>query len=282
MHRCLVTSRILAFTCLSFALALLIVDTAEASWQIYGSMDFGYSAGNGKVSGFTTQSLPDPTFSGRDENVSPLLGGAIGIEVPLDELTPWPKPFDRFRLPTWPFRFEIQVTGLREYRLRSNGLAPNGPNSFDFFTTAKSWSWMHNFWIDVPLAGLHKPIMKASRRVFDRPRLPRLKRWLDPASLYFGFGLGFANLRIHSTNSVWTGKREIYDFAYQFGIGAGYQITKNVNLGFGYRYHGLSSAKVKLRDSVGGNVGRVKLRTDVHEARFSMRVRFARLPYPWR
>jgi hypothetical protein len=265
-------TRLIAYACI---LAVLVVGgPAHANWRVYGSLDFGYSIGKGEASG----SLDiGGDFSGSDQDVSPVLAGAIGIEMPLNEITPWAKPAKSSHLPAWALRFEVEAAFLREYELNTDGAAPP---TFPFNTEAKSWSVMGNLWLDVPLAGLHKPIASVSGVIFRLPQLPRLKRFLEPASIYLGLGAGFTSFEIETSDSLYKGSSSEEEFAYQFGIGAGYQLTERVNLSAGYRYHRVNHANFDITDV--GLGGDFSLRTSIHEARLSLRIRFANFPSPWR
>jgi hypothetical protein len=261
--------------------SLAAAGSASATWQLYASGEFGYSIGVGSVSGLagvvTTQEL-----IGEDSDVSPMLGGAFGVQMPLDELTPWRLPGD-VRLPEWPIRFEIEAAGLREYELRTPGQNPGTPNDLPFNTKASNWSMMWNVWTDIPLGGLHQPIASTARVVARRPQhLPRLKRFLRPASWYVGVGVGFANLNVETSDSILFGSQDSFNFAWQVGSGFGYQLTDMVNLGVGYRFFRPGDGALTLLDSAGQNLGFFKLASDVHEVRFSMRILVYDLPYPWR
>jgi opacity protein-like surface antigen len=262
-------------------LSLAAAGSASATWQLYASGEFGYSIGVGKVSGLagvvTTQEL-----IGKDSDVSPMLGGAFGVQMPLDELTPWRLP-GNVRLPEWPIRFEIEAAGLREYELRTPGQNPGTPNDLPFNTKASNWSLMWNVWTDIPLAGLHRPIASTARVVSRRPQhLPRVKRFLRPASWYVGVGLGVANVNVETSDSILFGAGDTYNFAWQVGTGLGYQLTDVVNLGVGYRFFRPGDGSVVLLDSARQNLGFFELASDIHEVRFSMRILLYDLPYPWR
>jgi opacity protein-like surface antigen len=261
------------------AVVCLVAAPASATWQMYVSGDFGYSIAKSKVSGSADAvNLGDP-FSGRDKDVSPVVSGAIGVEIPMFELTPWRMPWD-IRLPDWPVRFEFEATGARDYELTTSGLFP-GPASDPFNTDIKAWTFMQNVWLDVPLRGLYRPISATSGFLFREPRLPWLRRFLQPATAYAGLGIGFAHLDVDSAEPSFEGSKKKYDFAYQFGTGLGYQLTDYVNLGVGYRYVKPAKLKMDLRDDA-GRPGKSRITNDIHEIRFVLRIRVFDLPYPWR
>lgn len=263
------------------ALGLLVAAPAQATWQLYVSGEFGYSIANSKVSGEAEVADPPEKFSGKDNDVSPLVGGAFGVEIPMHELTPWRLPYD-LRLPDWPVRFEFEASGLRDYELETDGLFAPGPTSDPFNTEIKAWSFMTNAWLDIPLRGLYRPISATSGFIFNTPRLPTLKRLvLDPLSLYAGVGIGFAHVDVDSSEPGFEGNKKKYDFAYQFGTGLGYQLTDYVNLGIGYRYQKPAKLKLKLEDDA-DRPGKLRTKNDIHEIRFAIRVRIFDLPYPWR
>ncbi len=270
---------------LALALALLLLcasaSPAQATWQLYATGDFGYSIANQKGSGSAEVGLAEPEqFSGSDSDVGPQIGGAIGLEVPMFEITPWRLPWDA-RLPDWPVRFEMEVSGLREYRPETSGLFEGTPNELRVNTTVKTWTFMNNLWFDVPLRGLYEPISATSSFIFREPRLPNVKRTLERLTIYGGVGIGFGHVDASVDDQFYSGKNDKYDFAYQFGSGFGFELTENINLGMSYRYIELAKLKVGIEDA-GGREGRTSISGDIHEVRFQMRVRVFDLPYPWR
>jgi hypothetical protein len=264
-------------------LHMWVAAPAAATWQFYGSGDFGYSVDVGEVSGETEIVPPDPVdIGGKDHDVSPIVAGAVGIQVPMDELTPYRDAWG-IRLPDWPVRIELEFAGLREYELDTGPPAFVGPNPEPpFKSNVKTWSMLHNFWLDIPLAGLHRPISSVSGAVAKRQRLPGLKRFLRPASFYLGVGIGFASLEVRTSDGTHFGFYDEIDFAWQVGGGFGYQLTERVNLGVGYRYMRPGTAEMDLVDGVPQRQGSFSLRNDLHEARFSVRILLYDLPYPWR
>lgn len=270
-----------AFAIAGLATVLLAASPAHATWRLYLSGDVGYSVGIGTVDGVSDFIPPDPVpLTGDDSDVSPLVGGAFGIEIPMDELTPWRMPRN-WRLPDWPVRFELEAVGLREWEWKTPGQTPGAPLDRPFNTKAKSWSVMTNLWLDIPLRGLHRPIAATSRVVTRRSRLPRVKRFLEPLTWNVGVGIGAADMNVQTSDSLISGRGSTTDFAWQAGTGFGYQLTDRVNLGVGYRYIRPGDVSFTLTD---GTIerGRFGVTTDVHEARFSLRVRIADIPVPWR
>lgn len=264
------------------AAVCLVAGPASATWQLYASGEFGYSIDKGKVSG-SADALGngiDEFFSGKDNDVSPMLGGSFGVEIPMFELTPWRMPYD-IRLPDWPVRIEIEISGLRDYELKTDGFFAGGGTSDSFNTDVKLWTFMTNVWLDMPLKGLYRPISATSGFLFGQPRLPWFRRFLQPATMYAGLGIGFSHLDVDASEPNFEGSDKKYDFAYQFGTGFGYQLTDYVNLGVGYRYIKPSKIKMKLSDDA-DRPGKLQVSNDIHEIRFSVRIRVFDLPYPWR
>lgn len=99
--------------------------------------------------------------------------------------------------------------------------------------------------------------------------------------MYAGLGIGFSHLDVDSSESNFEGSNKKYDFAYQFGTGLGYQLTDYVNLGVGYRFIKPSKIKLSLSDDA-DRPGDLESSNDIHEIRFSLRIRVFDLPYPWR
>ncbi len=256
---------------------------AHATWQLYVGGDFGYSIAKEKVRGNADIAALDGNrspFSGKDDDVSPEMGGTFGVEIPMFEVTPWDLPGDR-RLPDWPVRFEVEASGLREYRPATAGLRLVGGNGNTVHSKVKTWMFMNNLWLDVPLRGLYRPISATSGFLFDKPRLPTLKRGLDRLTVYTGVGIGVGHVKAKVDDTDYAGKKDKYDFAYQFGTGFGFQASEYVNLGMGYRFIKLAKLKVKLEDN-NERPGKANLSGDIHEVRFQVRIRVFDLPYPWR
>ncbi len=260
-------------------LLLVLVSQASATWKLNLTGDVGYSIGEGDVTG---SSVWTNDFSGSDDDVSPLMGAAVGIEVPMFELTPWRLPWN-LQLPDWPVRLEIEVVGLREYELQTDGLTSGAPFDSPFHTKVKFWTIMHDVWLDVPLRWMHQPITWVGERVQGRrPRYAKLKKFLDASNFYFGAGIGMGRLEVSTSEPDLAGSKNDYNFAYQFGAGYGYRLTERVHMSVGYRYVNPGDAKITLYDNVGTERGRFELENDIHEIRFAVRVTLADLPNPWR
>ncbi len=217
------------------AIALLMataaVAPAQADWTVYASGDLGYSALKGSVDGFLNQG-PGRAFNGNDTTVSPLIGGAVGLAVPMNEAMAWQLPW-HWQLPDWRVRAELEAVGLRDYDVITKPIANNtGP----VVTVVESWSLMTNFFLDVPLRGLYRPISWTTSRLFGRWRLPLLKDTLKRTTLDVGFGVGVAGLDVTTREDVNRGSTTEHNFAWQVGAGFSYDLTDRVDLTLGYRY----------------------------------------------
>ncbi len=247
-------------------IALLLAAPATADWRIYVSGDLGFSVAIAEASGQVDIGGIRP-ITGEDTAVSPSLGGAVGLAVPMDEIAAWELPRG-WRFPDWDVRLEAEAIGLRNYKFLTDRLAlmtGSIPSEID------SWTVMTNLWVDVPLRGLYKPISWTTARLFGRWRLRTLKQVLDKTTFVPGVGVGVAYLDAKAQEDLTRGSTETYNFAWQAGAGFGYQLTDRVNLGVGYRYLDVGSAKFAF---TGGGVaqGFMKLDPEIHEARATLRV----------
>jgi hypothetical protein len=163
-------------------LAIAIATPASADWTVYASADVGFSIAEATADGqIQTAALPPldvQGLGGDDIDVSPFLGGAIGLEVPISEITPWvlPRWVDGFAL-----REEVEVVGLRNYKFTTDRPDIQGVSvtaSGKVLTEVEMWTVMVNTWLDIPLDGLYRPISWTSARLFGRWRLSALKQIL--------------------------------------------------------------------------------------------------------
>jgi len=251
---------------------LLWVPTAFADWQVYASADFGISTSDvetdGQVSGTPTLFL-----SGQDEDSSPLIGGAVGLRVPMNELLPREWLMD-LRLPDWPVRFEIEGAGLREYEFRTEGTGVN-----DFFTEIDVSTFFINTWLDLPMLSAWKPF----QYMFGLGRQPRLRRWLEPASIYLGTGVGFSAIDVKGTDNVVRVDDDSIDFAWNAGVGIAYEVSEHVTLASGYRYIGVEEQDLDLRSNAAiGPNDSTEFDQDIHEFRMTIRVALYDFLSPWR
>jgi opacity protein-like surface antigen len=264
----------------------LLAPAATASdWRVYVSAGLGYSAAEGSADGRITLNNGGGLFElgGSDTDVSPLLGGAVGVAIPMDQIAPLELPRG-WRLPDWDVRAEIEAVGLRSYQFKTDPIQPGSQTAGPILTELDTWSLMTNFWLDVPLRGLYKPISWTSARLFGRWRLRTLKQVLARTTLDMGVGVGMAHLDTTTTESGTRGTGDDYNFAWQAGVGLGYQLTDRVNLSLGYRYIDPGTAKYRLSgNGVDPNENSFfELDTDIHEARAAIRVDVWDFASPWR
>jgi hypothetical protein len=268
---------------LLLACLLVCSSTVRADWSVYVAGDLGYSVLDGSASGQALLVSGPPTLNlgGSDDDVSPLVGGAVGIAAPLDETTRSDLPFG-WRLPPWRARAEIEAIGLREYNLRTREIVSG---SGTLHTKVEAWTVMSNLWLDVPLRGLYRPISWTSARLFGRWRLQALKQALDRTTFDLGGGIGVAGLDLSTTDGVVNDSETTYNFAWQVGGGLGYQLTDRIKVGLGYRYIDVGTAKYRIGGAGTGlvrNSSSFKLDPDIHEARASLRVDVFDFARPWR
>lgn len=269
-------------------IAVMVVTTAciassGDAGQLYVSGDVGFSAESSEGSGVNTFTDPERSVGGSASDSSPVFGGAVGYQVPLQRVLPvelslpevrlpyWPgrsvrlmKRRDEWRLPAWPVRFELEGRGGRDYELTTK---PLFPTTLDYVSEVSSWSIMTNLWLDVPIA---RPIEAAFGR------LPVL----EPFTLHGGGGLGMASVDLETSDGIeGTGSATSYNFAYQFGAGLGYQLTERVSLGMSWRYLDLGEAEVDIQSLAGTDLGNFALDVTAHEFTSSVRIVFYSLPF---
>jgi hypothetical protein len=268
---------------LAALLAGAIAAPASAEWRVYTSADLGFSIAEADGSGRINSAAPLTfTLGGDDNDVSPFLGGAIGLAVPFGEATPWtlPRWLSKFRL-----REEVEVVGLRNYKFTTDQPELNGMPvvlSGKVQTELDMWSVMVNTWLDIPLDGLYRPISWTSARLFGRWRLASLKRVLERTTISGGVGIGATFLDIDTAQDGTKGDDNSDDFAWQALAGIGYQLSDRVNLSLGYRYIDPGSVKFTLREDGASNGSFFKLDPEIHEARASIRVDVFGFTSPWR
>jgi opacity protein-like surface antigen len=266
----------LMFVTVAVAVVIGMASPASADVDFYVAPQLGISGGivdtDGKVSG-TAGTL---VLKGSDSDSTALLGLAVGLEMPMNEIVPREWLADA-RLPDWPVRFELEAVGLRDFDFKTN--APGGG---DYFTEIKATTTMANTWLDFPLITAWKPF----QYVFGLGPQPRLRRWLEPGSLYLGGGIGFAALEINGTDNVFRGKDDIIDFAWNVGAGVNYALTDRVTISAGYRYVGLGpnagSQDVDLVGPISGTNDSLDYDLQVHELRVAIRVRVFSFRGAWR
>ncbi len=255
-----------------FAGSMLLAFESFADWDVYVSGGLGISTAVIDTDGvFDPTTTPPLTFGKDDSDSSPLLDGAVGLRIPMDELVAreW---LPDLRLPSYPYRIEIEAAGLREFELETQF----GPQKF--FSDVKATTVMVNQWLDIPLIELWRPVQYLG----GLGRQPRLRQWLEPASLFFGWGVGFSYLEIEGTSNIVSGSDDIFDFAWNVGAGLNYALTDHVDLSGGYRYVGLGKQKVDMSLTGGGQEGPVEYDPQVHEVRVQIRVKVYDFLSPWR
>ena len=252
------------------AVTLLAAGIVSADWKLYVAPGLGISGAIVDTDGQSSVA-PVTRLSGSDDDASPLLALAVGLEVPMDELVPREWLLD-VRLPNWPVRVEVEGAGLREYEFRTNA------GGEDFFTEFKAQTFFVNTWVDIPLVAIYRPV----QYTFGLGRQPGIRRWLEPASLYVGAGVGAGFLEIDGTSNVLSGDDDPIDFAWNVGIGLNYALTESASLSAGYRYVGLGKHDIDLRGGVPGPNDEVEFDPQVHEFRVAIRIRVFEFLNPWR
>ena len=242
---------------------------SAADWEVYVSGGLGISTAVIDTDGIGG-GAPDIPFFEDDIDASPLVDGAVGLRIPLDEMVAreW---LPDLRLPNYPYRIEIEAAGLREFELETRF----GPQNF--FSDVKATTVMVNQWLDLPLIELWRPVQYLG----GLGRQPRLRQWLEPGSLFFGWGVGFSYLEIEGTNNIVSGSDEIFDFAWNVGVGLNYALTEHVDLSGGYRYVGLGQQEIDIFQGVTPE-GSVEYDPNVHEVRAQIRVKVYDFLSPWR
>ncbi len=263
---------------LAAGLLLALAAPAHADWRLYMSADLGYSIADSTVEGEINFNPPTFNIGGSDTDVSPLLGGAVGIAIPMDEIAPVEMP--RW-VPDWDVRGEVEAVGLRSYDFRTRPIVPGNAK---VSTELDVWTVMGNFYLDVPLSGLYRPISWTTSRLFGRWRLRTLKYALDRTTFDFGLGIGVAGLDVTTSEADNEGKSTDYNFAWQAHAGFAYAVSDRVKLNLGYRYLDPGDSEFNLRGASLPQDGSsfVKVDPDIHEVRAGVRVEVWDFATPWR
>jgi hypothetical protein len=253
---------------------LLAGGAAHADWAVYGSADFGISTSSVDTDGRYGQGALQFKLKGVDEDSSPLLGGAVGLEIPMDEILPREWVPD-VRLPDWPMRFEIEGAGLREYEFQTVGVGGDL-----FYSEVKVNTLLFNTWLDIPMISAYRPI----QYLFGLGRQPRVRQWLEPMSLYLGAGIGVGFLDFKGTDNSLKVSDNVIDFAWNVGAGLNYALTDRVSLGAGYRYVGVGEHDLDLvpRGIPPDPNAELTYKQDIHEFRATLRVEVYDFLSPWR
>lgn len=232
---------LLALLCSCTALALFAAPAPAADLYVSGVIGISSATGDTKFS----QDL-DNTFSGSDDDTSPVYGGAIGMAFPLSELIPWRLRIPSFDVPVWPgkaahfegsedFRFpgwrtslEIEAQTGRDYEIITKGASAITP----VIANVSSSSFMTNFQLDVPI--------QAPLHIFFG-RLPML----EPVTLFGGVGVGASLNEIEANDTVFGKDSDKgFTFAHQFRAGIGYALTDSIHVSAGWRYYNLGELEV--------------------------------------
>jgi len=249
---------------------LLAAGQSAADWNVYVAPGLGISGASIETDG-RTNTPPIVLLGGSDDDSSPLLDFAVGLEVPMDELVPREWLLD-VRLPDWPVRFELEAAGLREYEFRTNA----GPDAF--FTELKATTLFVNTWVDIPLITIYRPI----QYTFGLGRQPRIRRWIEPVSFYLGAGIGFSAIELDATSNAVSADDDSIDFAWNVGVGLNYAVSDRISLSTGYRFVGLGERTVDLIGGATDPRDDVDFDPDVHELRVAIRIRVFEFLSPWR
>lgn len=254
------------------ALVLLLALESSADWKLYVSGGIGISGAEVDTDGVVFDGVTTTPFSGDDTDSSPLIDGAFGLEIPMNEILPREWLGDIW-LPDWPVRFEMEGAGLREYEFQTTA------GSEKYFTEMTASTFFVNFWLDVPMVSAYRPI----QYVFGLGRQPRVRQWLEPASFFFGTGVGFAAHEIKGTSNVFSSDEDFIDFAWNAGAGVNYALTDLVDLSFGYRFLGLADQDVELQSSGPTPIqNELTYENLIHELRVQVRVEVFDFLSPWR
>lgn len=279
--RCARNCTSLATWALTGLAVLTLATPAAAQWSVYSSADLGFSIADATGDGTIDTAGGTFTLGGDDTDVSPFLGGAIGLRVPLSEATPWSTPrwLEGFAL-----REELEIVGLRNYKLSTDPPEQNGTpvaSGGKTITEIDTWSVMVNTWLDVPLDGLYRPISWTSARLFGRWRLRTLKQILERTTISGGAGIGATFLDVETNQGGTRGDDKTNEFAWQAGAGIGYQLSDRVNLSFGYRYIDPGSVDMGLSGDGALSGSDFEIDPEIHEARATLRVEIFDFVNPW-
>ena len=257
------------------AIGLLVSSQATADWDVYVSGGLGISGNLLETQGLQSGQV----LGGEDSDTSTLIDGAVGLEIPMDELVPREWLTD-IRLPAWPVRFEIEAAGLREYELRTFAAADV------FFTELEATTLFFNTWVDFPLVEVARPF----QYLFGLGRQPRVRQWLEPGRLFAGVGVGMSALDVRGTSNAIRASDDFIEFAWNAGAGVDYALTDAVDLSVGYRFLCLSGDCMAHSDGLDLTpTGGAPLATDFlsydiqsHELRVQIRVEVFDFRNPWR
>ena len=212
---------------------------------------------------------PPRAIVGSYSDSSPLIAGAVGFSIPLDELTAWELPYD-LRLPDWRLRFEAEATGLRSFE------GVFGTGAFKTFGSTDSWSVVFDLWQNVPLSGLGRVLNMLPGRT---PRW--VTRGLDQVQVYGGGGVGVVGTSIEFTDNFHTAMSSGTQLGWQAGAGVLYELTKSVAVDLGYRHFSYGTVSTQYIDTAGVVRGPFSVSQSSNEFRGGLRINFWGFQ-PWR
>jgi len=264
------TQRPLIFTLLMI-LQLGLSQGATAEWTVYLAGELGVASGSVDGGGLSSITSPERAVGADYSDSSPLMGGALGITSPINELTPWELPYD-LRLPAWPLSLEVEATGLRSFE----GIQLKLMSFEKSAGSTEAWSVMFNLWQDFPLQPLSRPLAS----LFGR--LPNfVTDMLDRTTVRGGGGVGITGWEYLFFDTFHIAGSEAQNFAWQAGAGMGYDLSDVVNLGLGYRYFDYGETDSPIHDNASIR-GVYFIKQTSHE--FRARLTFAVYSFaaPWR
>jgi len=263
---------------LAVTLATIGLATGVQAADLY----FGGAAGFSNATADATGSdiLSGGSFSGEDDDASPIYGGTLGIAVPLSDVIPWALRIPSFDIPIWPgkslhvagtesFRFpgwrtliEAEAITGRKFDFSTPGLSPTTPYQGELNST----SFLGNVRLDVP-------IQAPLTALFGR--LPML----EPVTVYFGggVGMGWNDLAAADTGGLNAGDDETFDLAYQYGAGVGYAMSDQLHLTLGWRYYNAGELEVDLNTAP--TPGKYEIELGSHEFTTQLRFHFYHVPF---
>jgi opacity protein-like surface antigen len=280
---------------LALLAAVCFATPAAADWTVFVSGNIGISSTSTDVAGTSDSVMtPDPGNPGTElplvlaasgGDSSPILGGAIGLVSPLDQVAPWNLPFG-WRPPSWPFRFEFEISGLRQYEVRTVGFRNPVTGEVlaccaEMFTSTDSLLLSFNWWQDMPMRTLERPVNWMFRR-----RTPRfVKKFLDTSALYVGGGVGATAFAFSSTDNNTRSAGDSANFAWQVGTGWSYELTPAVSVELGYRFIDAGTGESRFLEGtnvVPTDVGPYAISQTAHEFRTALRINLYSFNAPWR
>jgi hypothetical protein len=218
------------------AVACLVVTGSSArGGDFYFQGDVGFAAQAVESGGTHTRFAP-VQLGGNDGDTTPVFGGVLGFESPLDEALPFEVPLPRwlgesFRLPAWKLRAELEGRYRLDSEFMTDGVSPATP----FRAEVSTWSLFNNVW-------MHFPVHPPFEWIFGRIPI------LEPLTLYTGAGLGMSASSLTASDTVVSGDDDGYHFAWQAGAGLSYALTEWAHIAVGYRYVDLGSVETDLSD----------------------------------